>query len=668
MPLTELDRRAIDTIRLLAVDAVEKANSGHPGMPMGMALPAYVLWTRFMQHSPANPEWRNRDRFVLSAGHGSMLLYSLLHLTGYDLPLTELKNFRQWGSATPGHPERGDTPGVETTTGPLGQGFGNGVGMALAAAFLAHRYNREEFPLVDHYIYGIVSDGDLMEGVASEAASLAGHLVLGRVIYLYDDNDITIDGGRDLSMSEGWQERFASYGWHVQAVDGMDADGIDAAIRQAQADDRPSIIGCKTVIGYGSPNKSGSSASHGSPLGAAEAALTRTELGWADQPTFHVPEDVKAHMSQAVAAGKQAETRSKQLLDRYNAAYPAEAAELERVLAGELPTDWAAILPTFEAGASDATRNASGKIINALAPYLPTLFGGSADLAGSTKTDINDSTDFSADNLAGRNLRFGVREHGMASLLNGMALNGGVIPYGGTFLIFSDYMRASMRLAALMGLRVIYVLTHDSIGLGEDGPTHQPIEHLAALRAIPNMTVFRPADGVETGEAWKAALTNVSGPSVLALTRQNVPNWSHENAYQDGNRGARQGAYVLHEPAGESQVVLISSGSEVSITMEAAQALADVGVQARVVSMPSWELFAQQPASYQEAVLGNGLPRVAIEAASPMGWERWVGNDPRQGLIMGLDRFGASAPYETLYDQFGLSAANIAKRVKEFLA
>lgn len=667
MPLTDLDRRAIDTIRMLAVDAVEQANSGHPGMPMGMALPAYVLWTRFMRHSPSNPAWRNRDRFVLSAGHGSMLLYSLLHLTGYDLSLAELRNFRQWGSATPGHPERGDTPGVETTTGPLGQGFGNGVGLALAAAFLAHRYNRPDFPLIRHFVYGIVSDGDLMEGVASEAASLAGHLRLGRIIYLYDDNRITIDGGANLSMSEDWAKRFASYGWHVQAVDGLDADGIDAAIRQAQADKRPSIIGCRTTIGYGSPNKSGTSASHGAPLGAAEAALTRAELGWADQPPFHVPTDVTEHMSQAIAAGRRAEAHHRRLLDDYGVAHPAAAAELQAVLSGHLPTDWAAILPVFEVGASDATRNASGKVINALAPHLPTLLGGSADLAGSTKTDISDSCDFAADNRAGRNLRFGVREHGMAAVLNGMALYGGVIPYGGTFLVFSDYMRASMRLAALMGLRVIYVLTHDSIGLGEDGPTHQPIEHLAALRAIPNMTVIRPADGVETGEAWKAALTNTAGPTVLALTRQNVPNWPHANAYREGNTGARQGAYVLHEPAGPCQVVLIASGSEVSVAKETADMLAASGVQARVVSMPSWELFAQQPVAYRQAVLGADLPRVAIEAGSPMGWERWVGNDPQRGLILGLDRFGASAPYETLYAQFGLDPTSLVQRIREFL-
>ncbi len=668
MLLTDLDRRAIDTIRLLAVDAVEKANSGHPGMPMGMALPAYVLWTRFLRHSPANPEWRNRDRFVLSAGHGSMLLYSLLHLTGYDLPLSALQNFRQWGSATPGHPEQGDTPGVETTTGPLGQGFGNGVGMALAAAFLAHRYNRPAFPLIDHFIYGIVSDGDLMEGVASETASLAGHLQLDRIIYLYDDNRITIDGGTELSMSEGWAARFASYGWHVQTVDGLDAEGIATALQQAQADPRPSIIGCRTEIGYGSPNKGGTAAAHGAPLGCAEAVLTRSALGWADQPPFHVPADVKAHMSQAVAAGQQAEARYRQLLDRYAEVHPAAATELQAVLAGTLPTDWAAILPAFEAGTHDATRNASGKVINALAPHLPTLFGGSADLAGSTKTDIDASTDFAATNRAGRNLRFGVREHGMAAALNGMALYGGVIPYGGTFLVFSDYMRASMRLAALMGLRVIYVLTHDSIGLGEDGPTHQPIEHLAALRAIPNMTVIRPADGVETGEAWKAALTNTAGPTVLALTRQNVPHWAHADAYQDANTGARQGAYILHEPAGDCQVALLASGSEVSIARAAADSLAAADIQARVVSMPSWELFAQQPETYRQAVLGMGLPRVAIEAGSPMGWERWVGNDPRTGLILGLDRFGASAPYETLYAQFGLSAPAVARRIRAFLA
>lgn len=668
MPMTDLDRKAVNTIRMLAVDAVEKANSGHPGMPMGMALAAYVLWTRFLRHNPRNPAWSNRDRFVLSAGHGSMLLYALLHLTGYELALDELKRFRQWGSATPGHPEYGDTPGVETTTGPLGQGFGNGVGMALAAAWLAHRYNRPDYAVIDHYVYGLASDGDLMEGVASETASLAGHLRLGRLIYLYDDNRITIDGAAGLSLSEDWAQRFAAYGWHVQQVDGLDAEAVTRAIENAQQDERPSIIGCRTTIGFGSPNKGGTADSHGAALGAAEVALTRACLEWPAEPTFLVPADVKAHMGQAVAQGRAREERHRQLMQAYQADHPEPAAEWAQARAGALPADWRAVLPAFAPGAGDATRNTSGQVLNALADCLPTLIGGSADLAGSNKTDIASSRDFAAEARAGRNLRFGVREHGMASMLNGMALYGGVIPYGGTFLVFTDYMRASMRLAALMGLRVIYVLTHDSIGLGEDGPTHQPIEHLATLRAMPNMTLIRPADGAETAQAWRAALENTTGPTVLALTRQTVPEWDHADPAYGAAEDLARGAYVLHETGPEPQVVLIASGSEVAIAMQAAQRLAAQGTPARVVSLPCWEFFARQPQAYRDAVLPPALPRVAIEAASPMGWERWVGNDRSQGRVLGLDRFGASAPYPALYEQFGLTPAAAAQQALELLS
>lgn len=666
MPLSALDRKSVNTIRMLAVDAVEKANSGHPGMPMGMAQAAYVLWTRYLRHSPANPQWEDRDRFVLSAGHGSMLLYALLHLTGYGVSQEDLMQFRQWGSPTPGHPEYGDTPGVETTTGPLGQGFGNGVGMALAAEWLAARFNREGFPIVDHFIYGIVSDGDLMEGVASEAASLAGHLQLGRLIYLYDDNRITIDGGTDLSMSEDWAARFEAYGWHVQQVDGLDADGVAQAIAAAQQDARPSIIGCTTTIGYGSPNKGGTSDSHGAALGAEEVALTRANLGWPDT-LFWVPEEVAAHMETAVAKGQELEARYTDRMRDYSQAYPALAAEWQQAMQGDVALDWDTVLPVFPPGQGDATRNTSGLALNALAEHVPQLLGGSADLAGSNKTDLKGTGDFSAADRQQRNLRFGVREHGMASLLNGMALHGGLIPYGGTFLVFTDYMRASMRLAALMGLRVIYVLTHDSIGLGEDGPTHQPVEHLAALRAIPNMTLIRPADGAETAQAWRAAVENRTGPTVLALTRQTVPEWDHADDRFGAATGLQQGAYVLHDTGASLQLVLIASGSEVAIAMEAAQQLAEQDVTVRVVSMPCWEFFSQQDQAYRDQVLPPAVPRIAVEAASPMGWERWVGNNPAQGAVIGLDHFGASAPYERLYQEFGISAQHIVERALSLL-
>ncbi len=666
MPLSALDHKAVNTIRMLAVDAVEKANSGHPGMPMGMAQAAYVLWTRYLRHSPANPQWPDRDRFVLSAGHGSMLLYALLHLTGYAVSRDDLRQFRQWGSPTPGHPEYGDTPGVETTTGPLGQGFGNGVGMALAAEWLAARYNREGYPIVDHFIYGIVSDGDLMEGVASEAASLAGHLRLGRLIYLYDDNRITIDGSTDLSMSEDWAARFAAYGWHVQQTDGLDADGVAQAIEAARQDPRPSIIGCTTTIGYGSPNKGGTADAHGAALGAAEVILTRANLEWPDT-SFWVPEEVAAHMATAVAQGQEQEARHAELMQAYSQAHPALAAEWQQVMQEDVTLDWDAVLPVFLPGKGDATRNTSGQVLNALAAYLPQLMGGSADLAGSNKTDLKGTGDFSAADRQQRNLRFGVREHGMAAMLNGMALHGGLIPYGGTFLVFTDYMRASMRLAALMGLRVIYVLTHDSIGLGEDGPTHQPVEHLAALRAMPNMTLIRPADGAETAEAWRAAVTNRTGPTVLALTRQTVPEWDHGHDRFGAAAGLQQGAYVLHDTGAAPRIVLIASGSEVAIAMEAAQQLATRDIAVRVVSMPCWEFFGQQDQAYRDQVLPPDVPRIAVEAASPLGWERWVGNDPSRGAVIGLDHFGASAPYARLYREFGISAQHIVERALSLL-
>ena len=659
-----LEERAVNTIRMLAADAVQQANSGHPGMPMGMALAAYTLWTRHMRFNPSNPAWVDRDRFVLSAGHGSMLLYALLHLTGYDLPLDELRNFRQWGSKTPGHPEYGHTPGVETTTGPLGQGFTNGVGMALAARWLEDRFNRPDHDIVDHFIYGIVSDGDLMEGVASEAASLAGHLKLGRVIYLYDDNHITIDGGTDVAYTEDWAQRFDAYGWHVQKVDAMDPAAVSAAIDAAQADPRPSIIGCRSIIGFGSPNKAGTSKVHGEALGEEELAATKENLGWPQEPRFFVPDDVAALFRRAVDYGAALETAYDERLAAYAAAHPAAAAEFTRMMAGELPDGWEEAIPVFPAGKGDATRNSSGKVLNALAAVLPNMVGGSADLAGSNKTTISGQPFIDPESFAGPNVHFGVREHGMAGMLNGMALHGGLIPYGATFLVFSDYMRGSMRLAALMGVRVIYVLTHDSIGLGEDGPTHQPIEHLAALRAIPNMTVIRPADANETGQAWRAALLNTDGPTVLALTRQTLPTYDREGEGLGAADDLLRGGYVLYDGDGSPDVVLIATGSEVDIAFNAAQALANDDIAARVVSLPSWEFFAAQDAAYRAQVLPAGVPRVSIEAATTFGWARWVGDN---GTCIGIDHFGASAPYETLYHEFGLTAENVAAQARALL-
>ena len=662
------EQKAINTIRMLSADGVQAAKSGHPGMPMGMAAAAYTLWTQVMRYSPTNPDWVNRDRFVLSAGHGSMLLYTMLHLTGYELPVDELRNFRQWGSATPGHPELHDTPGVETTTGPLGQGFTNGVGMAIAAKWLATRFNRPGYDIVDHHIYAIVSDGDLMEGVASEAASLAGHLGLGNLVYLYDDNSITIEGGTSLAYSEDWAKRFEAYGWHVQSVDGMDTAAVAQAVAKAKADTRLSIIGCKTIIGYGSPNKAGTAGVHGEALGEDELAETKKNLGWPQEPRFYVPDDVGAFYLQAVERGKELEAAYAELFDAYRKEYPAEAAEYELFVSGDLPEGWEASLTVFPAGKPVATRNASGVVLNSIAGTVENLIGGSADLSPSNKTTINGAPSILPGDFDGRNMHFGIREHAMAGIMNGMALHGGVIPYGGTFMVFSDYMRGSMRLSALMGQRVVYVLTHDSIGLGEDGPTHQPIEHVAALRIIPNMTVIRPADGNETSAAWKAALTNRTGPTALALTRQNLPVYDREGEGLGSAEDLALGGYVLYESGEDDlQVILIGTGSEVEIAFDAAKILAGEGVGVRVVSLPSWELFEAQDEAYRQQVLPPGVPKLAIEAGTTFGWERWVGNDKRTGDIMGIDRFGASAPYQRIYEEFGLTVAEAVSRAKALI-
>ena len=654
----ELEENVVNTIRMLALDAVQAANSGHAGLPMGMAGAALTLWRRHLRYNPANPDWHNRDRFILSAGHGSMLLYALLHLTGYELPLQELKNFRQWGSMTPGHPEYGHAPGVETTTGPLGQGFANGVGMAIAEQWLAANFNRPGFDVVSHHIYAIVSDGDLMEGVAQEAASLAGHLRLGKLIYLYDDNRVTIDGYTDLAFTEDQYQRFQAYGWHVQKVDGMDSAAVDAAIDAAKQDPRPSIIGCTTVIGFGAP-KQGEPDMHSDALPAEEVAQTKANLEWPQEPTFFLPEEVRDFCLQAVERGNRLESDDTTLWDAYAAAHPDLAAQLSAMLQGGLPDGWEDALPAFDGGGSAATRNASGDTLNALAPVIPNLIGGSADLAPSNKTIISGSPDFQPDSYNGRNFRFGVREHGMGAILNGMALHGGVIPYGGTFLVFSDYMRASVRLAALMGVPAIFIFTHDSIGVGEDGPTHQPVEQVAALRAIPNLTVIRPADANEVAQAWKTALTNKSGPTALIFSRQNLPVYDRTAAGVAAAEGAAQGGYVFFKSNGSAgdatELALISSGSELEIAYEAAQRLAQNGAAVRVVSLPSWELFTAQTPAYQQEVLPPSALKLSIEAGVTQGWERWVGNDPARGAAIGLNRFGASAPQPDVYANLGLT-------------
>jgi transketolase len=660
-----LDQLCINTIRTLAMDGVQKANSGHPGMPMGMADVAYVLWTRFLKHSPADPKWPDRDRFILSAGHGSMLLYSLLYLTGYDLPLEELKSFRQWGSLTPGHPEYGHTPGVETTTGPLGQGFANGVGFAIAERFLAATFNRPGFPIFDHFTYVIVSDGDLMEGVSHEAASLAGHLGLGKLIYFYDDNDISIEGSTDITFTEDVPVRFRAYDWYVQEVDAYDLDSVEAAIRAAQAEtERPSLIVCHAHIGYGSPNKQDSADAHGAPLGEEEVRLTKETLGWPADAHFVVPDEALAAFRRAVEQSRQAEAEWHELFQRYEETYPAEAALLETLWAGGLPDGWIDALPKFILSDGPiATRSASGKVLNAIADNLPTLIGGSADLAPSTKTLLNGIAEFQRDTPTGRNLRFGVREHTMGSILNGMSLHGGVIPYGGTFLVFSDYMRPPVRLAAMMGLPVVYVWTHDSVWVGEDGPTHQPVEHIAALRTIPNLVVLRPADANETAAAWRVALERRDGPTALLLSRQKLPVLfeTMQNSFKKVSRGG----YILVESSGVSNALIIASGSEVHVALEARELLAERGIGVRIVSMPSWELFDAQPGEYRDSVLPPPVKaRLAIEAGVTMGWEKYVGP---AGDVVGLDRFGASAPYRVLMEKFGFTAEAVAARVLQLL-
>jgi transketolase len=653
----QLDQRCVNTIRTLVMDAVQKANSGHPGMPMGMADAAYVLWTQFLKHNPANPGWPNRDRFVLSAGHGSMLLYSLLHLTGYNLSLEEIKQFRQWASRTPGHPEYGDTPGVETTTGPLGQGLANAVGMALAERILAAQFNRPGLEIVNHYTYALVSDGDLMEGISHEAASLAGHLGLGKLICLYDDNQITIEGSTALAFSEDVQRRFEAYDWHVQAVDGHDRDAMADVIRQAQAEtERPSLVICRTHIAYGSPNKQDTAQAHGEPLGSDEVQLTKEAIGWPPDAQFLVPEDVAAHFCQALGRGAAAEQEWAALFTRYSQAHPDLAAEWQRRMAGLLPTDWQQVLPNFSSGSAIATRAASGKVMEAIAPVLPELVGGSADLCPSTKTYLKAFPSVYNGEYAGRNIHFGIREHAMGSILNGLALYGGLRPYGSTFLVFSDYMRPSIRLAALMRLPVIYVFTHDCIFVGEDGPTHQPVEHLASLRAIPGLTVIRPADARETAAAWQFIVEYHDGPVALVLSRQNLPVLEETNP-----AGVAQGAYVIAD-AQDPKVILLATGSEVALALAARRLLEAEGIAVRVVSMPSWEQFELQSVSYRNAVLPPNLTaRVAVEAAVPMGWERYVG---LHGRTVTLDRFGASAPYKVLAGKFGFTPEGIVVQAK----
>src|SRR5688572_29428470 len=666
----ELDQLCINTIRTLSLDAVQKAESGHPGLPLGAAPLAYVLWTRFLRHNPKNPKWENRDRFLLSAGHGSMLIYSLLHLTGYDLPLDEIKNFRQWGSRTPGHPENILTPGVEITTGPLGQGFANGVGMAMASAHLAAKFNQKDFPVIDHHIYAIVSDGDLMEGVASEAASLAGHLKLGKLIYFYDDNKVTIEGFTELAFTEDVPKRFQAYGWHTVTVDdGNDLEAIDAAIREAQSvGTKPSLISVKTTIGFGMPT-AGTRKAHSDAPGEDAVRETKRHLGWPEDKQFYIPDEVSGHFRKAVERGEQLENEWLSLVKRYEEKFPEEGKLFHQTMSGELPAGWEDHLPKFEDAKPVATRVASGEVINALAPVMPMLIGGSADLGVSNNTDIKNSHSFAAGAYDGRIIHFGVREHAMGSALTGISLNGGLIPFGGTFMTFSDYMRPAIRLAALSEVQVIYVFTHDSVGLGEDGPTHQPIEHLAALRAIPHLFVIRPADPAEVSEAWRIAILRRKAPTALALTRQKVPVIDRKKfAAADGLRG---GAYVLAESATAEgaatspQLILIGTGSEVSLALEAREKLQAGGVPTRVVSMPCWELFDAESKGYRDEVLPPSIKaRLAVEAGVRQGWDRYVGD---AGDVVCLDRFGASAPGDVALKNLGFNLDNVLEHARALL-
>jgi transketolase len=662
---SEIDRLAVNTIRSLAMDMVQRANSGHPGMPMGMAEAAYVLWSRFLKHNPANPSWPDRDRFVLSAGHGSALLYSLLHLSGYDLPIEQLMSFRQWGSITPGHPEHGVTPGVETTTGPLGQGFANGVGMAIAERFLARLFNRYGYPVVDHHTYGIVSDGDLMEGISHEAASLAGHLGVGRLIYLYDDNEISIEGSTALTFTEDVTKRFEAYRWMVFEVDGHDMRAVAEALGAAQAElERPTLIRCHTHIAKGSPNKQDSADAHGAPLGEEEVRLTKERMGWPTEPTFLVPQEVRDYFGERRESWAQEEARWLALFSEYAAEHEDLASLWTQVMAGRLPTGWTGHLPSFETGDRIATRAASGEVLNAIAAHLPTLIGGSADLAPSTKTYLTGYGSISNNDFEARNFHFGVREHAMGGILNGLALHGGITPYGGTFLVFSDYMRPSVRLAAMMRLRVIYVFTHDSVFLGEDGPTHEPVEQLAALRAIPGLVVIRPADANETAVAWRVALERQS-PVALALTRQKLP--VLDRSKLAGAENLARGAYVLSgKELEEPDLTILASGSEVHLAVAAASELAGDGVSSRVVSFPSWELFEEQPESYREEVLpATAKPRLVIEAGIGQGWDKYLGP---HGQMITIERFGASAPYEILAEKLGFTISNIVSKAQAMLS
>jgi len=662
----ELQDLSVNTLRFLSADGVQKANSGHPGLPMGAATLAYTIWTRHLRHNPKNPAWPNRDRFVLSGGHGSMLLYSLLHLSGYAVSMEDLQQFRQWGSITPGHPEFGVTPGVETTTGPLGQGFANGVGMAIAEAHLAKVFNRRGHELIDHYVYAIVTDGDLMEGVASEAASLAGHLKLGKLIYLYDDNKISIEGSTDLAFTEDRGKRFEAYGWQVQRVDdALDIEAIDHAIRSAKADPRPSLIMVKTIIGYGLPTRAGTAKAHGEPPGDMELNGAKEKLGWPLEPKFYIPEEVLSFYRQAIENGKSLEIDWQKKMTAYQEKYPDLAAELTRRLEGKLPENWQTGLPVFTADEKGlATRASSGKVLNALALKIPEIMGGSADLAPSTNTWLTEIPPFASENAEGRNIHFGVREHGMGSIVNGMSYHGGVIPYGATFMVFLDYMRPAVRLSALSHLGSIWVYTHDSIGVGEDGPTHQPVEHLATLRAIPNLVTIRPADANEVVESWKVAIENRHRPTALVFTRQALPTIDR-NVFSSAE-GLRKGAYVLADLGqGKPQVVLMASGSEVSLIVAAGKRLADMTINVRLVSFPSWELFEEQTQAYRDSVLLPNVPlRISVEAGISQGWQQWVGD---QGFVLGLDRYGASAPAGTIFKNLGFSEEHIIEIVQDLL-